>query len=87
MQSFFIVFILFWKVKRMGSVYTIVLYGTKSSRESARVLLENQPQIRRIDSLSDMRILRLITNTQIDEISLIPLLSASGISGFRLIEI
>lgn len=69
----------------MGSVYTIVLYGTKSSRESAKVLLENQPQIRRIDSLRDMRILRLITNSQIDEISLIPLLSASGISGFRLI--
>jgi len=69
----------------MQSIRTIILFGSQSSREAARTLLENQPQIRRIDSSPDIRTMRLITSAQIEENSLIPLLAASGISGFRLL--
>lgn len=69
----------------MSSIRTLVLYGPQSARESARILLENQPQIRRVDFASDQRALRLVTTSPLHEISLIPLLAASGISGFRLI--
>jgi len=68
----------------MASMKTIVLFGSQSARDAARSLLENQPQIRRVDSSGDMRTLRLIITSPIEEISLISLLSASGISGFRL---
>ena len=63
---------------------TIELYGSLESRIMAKTLLENLPHIRRIDTYSDQRILRLLADEPEKEKSLIPLLAQSGISGFRL---
>lgn len=70
----------------MASIYTVMLYGAQSATESARILLENQPHIRRVDFASDQRTLRLVSTVPLNEMSLIPLLASSGISGFRLIS-
>lgn len=70
----------------MSCISTLVLYGTQSSREAARNLLENQPQIKRVDFESDQRALRLVTTVPINETNLIPLLADSGIYGIRLIS-
>ena len=70
----------------MQSVRLLILYGSHAAKGAARIILENQPNVRRIDILKKPHgSLRLIMNPQIDEISLIPLLASSGISGFRLI--
>lgn len=67
-----------------ASVRTLTLFGPPAAREMAKLLLENQPQIRRIDASSDVGVLRLFLCAQLEENSLIPLLAQSGISGFRL---
>lgn len=66
------------------TIKTLVLYGSASSREMARLLLENLPQVRRVDADATMSELRLLLSGPLQETSLIPLLSGSGIDGFRL---
>lgn len=69
----------------MNTTRTIALYGSASSREQAKLLLENLPQVKRMDVSADMAEVRLILRSPLRENSLIPLLAQSGISGFRLI--
>ena len=63
---------------------TLILYGSPSSCDQAKTILENLPSLQLITKETE-RILLLTTNSQLTEISLIPLLMPSGISGFRLI--
>ena len=64
---------------------TLYLYGAPASRELAKLLLENLPQIRRMDASADLSEIKMLTASPLDENSLIPLLAQSGISGFRLV--
>ena len=64
---------------------TLYLYGAPAARELAKLLLENLPQLRRIDACADLSEIKMLTASPIDEMSLIPLLAQSGISGFRLV--
>lgn len=68
----------------MNSYKTLLLYGTPASREMAKLLLENQPQVRRVDAAPDLSELKLLLNSPLSEGELIPLLAQSGICGFRL---
>ena len=68
----------------MPYVRMITLFGPRSAKESARITLENQPIVRRIDILSHPYELRLITDSPIDDVVLVSLLASSGISGFRM---
>ncbi|MDO5299036.1 MAG: hypothetical protein Q4F18_06370 [Clostridia bacterium] len=68
----------------MNSCRTLLLYGTPASREMAKLLLENQPQVRRVDAAADLSELKLLLTSALTESELIPLLAGSGISGFRL---
>lgn len=61
---------------------TIYLYGSPSSRKNAKLALENQPQIKRIDVSSNYARLRLLISSPLSEGDFITLLQASGISGF-----
>jgi len=63
---------------------TLILYGEPAARALAKTILENQPSVQFITQGPDGK-LHLQTNNVITEISLIPLLIPSGISGFRLI--
>ena len=63
---------------------TLVLYGSPSACELAKAILENQPSLQPIPQETEGTLL-LTTNSRLTEISLIPLLMPSGISGFRLI--
>ena len=65
---------------------TITLYGTLSSREHAKILLENQPQVRRIDAAAGFGQLRLFLSAPIGNSELIDLLATSGISGFGIVK-
>lgn len=67
----------------MAFCRTITLFGPASVRERARLLLENQPQIKRVDALAAGQ-LRLFMSEPIREEALVCLLSGSGISGFAL---
>jgi len=62
---------------------TLILYGEPSARELAKTILENEPAVQSITLSQDSK-LRLLLDSAITEISLIPLLQQSGISGFRL---
>ena len=62
----------------------LTLYGARPQRQSALALLENCPQIRRVDLLSDGRTLRLTMNGPMPEGELLALLRTSGVSGFRI---
>ena len=64
---------------------TLYLYGAPAARELAKLLLENLPQLRRIDACADLSEIKMLTASPIDEMSLIPLLAQSGLSGFRLV--
>lgn len=68
----------------MGLCRTVALYGTPASREMAKLLLENQPQVRRVDASGDASELKLLLSQPMKEGELIPLLAKSGISGFRI---
>ena len=63
---------------------TLVLYGSPSSCDQAKTILENLPSLHLITKETE-RTLLLTTNSRLNEISLISLLMPSGISGFRLI--
>ena len=62
----------------------LTLYGQTDALEKAKGMLENLPQVKRLNCTSDLSHLKLMSSEPIDEISLIPLLAQSGISGFRL---
>ena len=68
----------------MAQMRMLALYGPLGSREQAKLLLENQPQVKRIDSSTGLTQLRLFLNDPLSEDELIMLLSSCGISGFRL---
>lgn len=70
----------------MQSTMLISIYGEPASREMAKLTLENQPEVRRIDASPDFGELRLLTSKPLDEGQLLLLLQSSGISGFRLIR-
>lgn len=61
----------------------IQLFGASESCENARLLLENHPLIKRIDTASLPRTWTLIIHENISDMQLIPLLKESGINGFR----
>jgi len=63
----------------------ITLYGSSASQKAAILMLENLPQIKRIDATGQPGILRLMTDSSLNEKTLIPLLAESGISGFRVV--
>lgn len=61
----------------------IQFFGTAESCEKARLLLENHPQIKRIDQSGMRRTWTLLLYENISEMKLIPLLAKSGINGWR----
>lgn len=68
----------------MPCTRSLVLYGTPAARELAKLTLENQPEVRRIDASADLCELRLLLSPSLTESALLALLAQSGISGFRL---
>ena len=62
----------------------LTLYGARPQRLSAQALLENCPQVRRVDVLGDGRTLRLTMNDPLPEGELLTLLRTSGVSGFSI---
>ncbi|MGN0774480.1 MAG: hypothetical protein ACI4MP_11915 [Candidatus Ventricola sp.] len=62
----------------------LTLYGQAAALEKAKGLLENLPQIKRLDCTADLSQIKLISSELLSENSLIPLLAQSGVSGFRL---
>lgn len=66
----------------MAVCRTIVLYGPLSVREHAKLLLENQPQVKRVDAAAGFGHLRIVMTMPISEDELIALLAPSGINGF-----
>ena len=68
----------------MAQMRMISLYGPLSSREQVKLLLENQPKVRRLDASAGLTQLRLFLSDPLSEDELLPLLASSGISGFRL---
>ena len=63
---------------------TLRLFGSAAAKKKAKLILENQPQIKRIDSCPDPDTLKLLFDSPQNEKSLLPLLADCGISGFRL---
>ena len=70
----------------MALCATITLYGAQPSRERARLLLENQPQVRRVDASAGLGRLRLFLRSPVSEDELVALLAPSGISGFDFVR-
>ena len=66
----------------MAICRTITLYGPLSMREHAKLLLENQPQVKRIDATAGLGQLKMVLTMPIGEDELIALLASSGINGF-----
>ena len=66
----------------MDCCQTLLLYGTPAARENARLLIENLPQVHRVDAAQEGAALRLLSAGPLTEEELIPLLGESGISGF-----
>ena len=62
---------------------TLALYGACSARKQAQALLENRPEVKRLDACADASEVRLILSEPLSESELLPLLASSGISGFR----
>ena len=62
---------------------TLWVFGAHASCVKARLIMENHPQVRRVDIDKDERVLTLLLYDPIRVIELIPLLKESGISGFR----
>ncbi len=65
---------------------TLLIYGPPAARKLAKLTLENQPQIRRIDAAEDFGELRLLCCVPIAERDIISWLAQSGISGFRIAQ-
>lgn len=65
---------------------SLTLYGSADALEKAKGILENHPGIKRIDCSENLSHIKLLSGEPLQELSLIPLLIPSGISGFRLEE-
>lgn len=68
----------------MTECKTLRLFGTAAAKKQAMLILENQPQIKRIDICSNPDILKLFFEAPLNETNLVPLLADCGISGIRL---
>lgn len=68
----------------MSYCQNITLYGSSSACEQARVLLENHPQVRRLDTLRTPAQLKLILCERLSESDLLTLLLPSGITGLQI---
>lgn len=66
----------------MAYCQSLLLYGSADARDRARALLENLPQVRRVDAKGGQ--LRLLLHTPIAESEYLTLLEKSGVSGFSL---
>ena len=66
----------------MAYCQSLLLYGSADARDHARALLENLPQVRRVDVKGGQ--LRLLLHTPIAESEYLTLLEKSGVSGFSL---
>ncbi|MDY5348478.1 MAG: hypothetical protein SPG80_02895 [Candidatus Ventricola sp.] len=69
----------------MFSDATLALYGACQARKQAQALLENRPEVRRLDACADASKVRLVLSEPLPEGTLLSLLSGSGISGFRVL--
>ena len=66
----------------MAYCQSLLLYGSADARDHARALLENLPQVRRVDAKGGQ--LLLLLNSPIAESEYLTLLEKSGVSGFSL---
>ena len=64
----------------MAFCQSLQLYGSADSRNQARALLENLPQVRRVDIKGSE--LLLLLHAPISESEYLALLAKSGVSGF-----
>lgn len=62
----------------------LIPYGCTVSRQTARNLLENRPDILRMDIIADNNAFRLFSSAPLSEFSLLSVLSDSGLDGFEL---
>jgi len=63
---------------------SLILYGRFERKKTAQALLENLPQVKRIDS--NLPEVRILCSEELNENSLIPMLRSCGIDGFRLVK-
>lgn len=68
----------------MVSSKQLTLYGAPAGLERAQALLENLPQVRRVDAGATAGEIRLRLARPLPEGELIALLAQSGICGFRI---
>ena len=66
----------------MAYCQSLLLYGSADARDRARTLLENLPQVRRVDANGGQ--LLLLLHSPITEREYLTLLEKSGVSGFSL---
>ena len=66
----------------MAYCQSLLLYGSADARDRARALLENLPQVRRVDAKGGQ--LLLLLHSPITEREYLTLLEKSGVSGFSL---
>ncbi len=67
----------------MAYCQSLLLYGSADARDRARALLENLPQVRRVDAKGG-QLLLLLLHSPIVESEYLTLLEKSGVSGFSL---
>ena len=65
----------------MAYCQSLLLYGSADARDRARALLENLPQVRRVDVKGSQL---LLLHSPIAESEYLTLLEKSGVSGFSL---
>ena len=65
----------------MAYCQSLLLYGSADARDRARALLENLPQVRRVDAKGGQL---LLLHSPITEREYLTLLEKSGVSGFSL---
>ena len=68
----------------MVSSKQLTLYGTPASVGEAQALIENLPQVRRVDAGAAAGEIRLLLCGPLTERELLALLAPSGICGFRI---
>lgn len=68
----------------MVSSKQLTLYGPPASVCEAQALLENLPQVRRVDAGTAAGELRLLLCSPLSERELLTVLAPSGICGFRI---
>ena len=70
------------EVKAVAYCQSLLLYGSADARDRARAMLENLPQVRRVDAKGGQ--LLLLLHSPITEREYLTLLEKSGVSGFSL---